>query len=155
MAAATAKPTALVMAAHVRSSLCPSPTWVVVDVWATSSSRLTSVQCGVGRYARGAMPTYEYVCRSCGEHVEVVQSFKDDALTTCPNCEGELRKVFGAIGIAFKGSGFYRTDSRPAPKEKAESGDGAKAKEGKADAKSGSAGESKTGKTDSTSAASS
>ena len=60
------------------------------------------------------MPTYEYACKSCGEHLEVVQSFKDDPLTTCPNCEGELRKVFGAIGIAFKGSGFYKTDSRPA-----------------------------------------
>jgi putative FmdB family regulatory protein len=58
------------------------------------------------------MPTYEYACRSCSEHLEVVQSFRDEALTTCPNCGGELRKVFGAIGIAFKGSGFYRTDSR-------------------------------------------
>ena len=60
------------------------------------------------------MPTYEYACKSCGDHLEVVQSFKDDPLTTCPNCEGELRKVFGSIGIAFKGSGFYKTDSRPA-----------------------------------------
>lgn len=60
------------------------------------------------------MPTYEYACRSCGEHLEVVQSFKDDALTTCPGCKGALRKVFGAIGIAFKGSGFYKTDSRAA-----------------------------------------
>ncbi len=63
------------------------------------------------------MPTYEYACKACGEHLEVVQSFKDDALTECPNCGGELRKVFGAIGIAFKGSGFYRNDSRPEPKE--------------------------------------
>ena len=62
------------------------------------------------------MPTYEYRCKSCGEHLEVVQSFRDDALTTCPNCNGELRKVFGAIGIAFKGSGFYKTDSRPSRK---------------------------------------
>jgi putative FmdB family regulatory protein len=60
------------------------------------------------------MPTYEYACKGCGEHLEVVQSFKDDPLTTCPHCEGELRKVFGSIGIAFKGSGFYKTDSRPA-----------------------------------------
>jgi putative FmdB family regulatory protein len=64
------------------------------------------------------MPTYEYACRSCGEHLEVVQSFKDDPLKECPNCKGELRKVFAPIGIAFKGSGFYKTDSRPAPKEK-------------------------------------
>jgi len=62
------------------------------------------------------MPTYEYRCKACGEHLEVVQSFKDDALTTCPACGGALRKVFGSIGIAFKGSGFYKTDSRPAAK---------------------------------------
>ncbi len=65
------------------------------------------------------MPTYEYACKSCGEHIEVVQSFKDDPLAECPACGGPLRKVFGAIGIAFKGSGFYRTDSRPVPKEAA------------------------------------
>ena len=58
------------------------------------------------------MPTYEYACKSCGEHLEVVQSFKDEALTTCPACGGPLRKVFGSIGISFKGSGFYKTDSR-------------------------------------------
>ena len=58
------------------------------------------------------MPTYEYACKSCGQHMEVVQSFKDDALTECPNCGGPLRKVFGSIGITFKGSGFYKTDSR-------------------------------------------
>ncbi len=58
------------------------------------------------------MPTYEYRCRECGEHLEVVQSFRDDPLTECPNCGGQLRKVFGAIGITFKGSGFYKTDSR-------------------------------------------
>lgn len=58
------------------------------------------------------MPTYEYACKSCGEHLEVVQSFKDEPLSTCPNCGGSLRKVFGNIGIAFKGSGFYKTDSR-------------------------------------------
>ena len=58
------------------------------------------------------MPTYEYACKSCGEHLEVVQSFKDDALTECPNCGGDLKKVFGNIGIVFKGSGFYKNDSR-------------------------------------------
>jgi putative FmdB family regulatory protein len=58
------------------------------------------------------VPTYEYVCRKCGEHVEVVQSFKDEPLSVCSACGGQLRKVFGSIGIAFKGSGFYRTDSR-------------------------------------------
>ena len=60
------------------------------------------------------MPTYEYRCKDCGEHLEVVQSFTDDALTECPNCGGSLRKVFGNIGITFKGSGFYKTDSRKA-----------------------------------------
>jgi putative FmdB family regulatory protein len=67
------------------------------------------------------MPTYEYRCKNCGEHLEVVQSFKDDPLTTCPTCGGDLRKVFGAIGIAFKGSGFYKTDSRPAASKSSES----------------------------------
>lgn len=60
------------------------------------------------------MPTYEYRCTSCGEHLEVVQSFRDDALTSCAACGGALRKVFGSIGVVFKGSGFYKTDSRPA-----------------------------------------
>lgn len=58
------------------------------------------------------MPTYEYACRSCGAQLEAVQSFTDDALTTCGTCGGPLRKVFGAVGISFKGSGFYKTDSR-------------------------------------------
>ena len=62
------------------------------------------------------MPTYEYACKSCGEHLEVVQSFTDDALTECPACAGPLRKVFGNIGIAFKGSGFYKNDSRSSSK---------------------------------------
>ncbi len=56
------------------------------------------------------MPTYEYACRDCGEHLEVVQSFKDDALTTCPSCQGSLRKVFSASGIIFKGSGWHIKD---------------------------------------------
>lgn len=56
------------------------------------------------------MPTYEYACRSCGEHLEVVQSFKDDPLTTCPACSGELRKVFSPAGIIFKGSGWHIKD---------------------------------------------
>ena len=60
------------------------------------------------------MPTYEYACKSCGEHVEVVQSFKDEPLTECPACGSPLRKVFGSIGISFKGSGFYKTDNRAA-----------------------------------------
>jgi putative FmdB family regulatory protein len=58
------------------------------------------------------MPTYEYACKSCDERLEVHQKFTDDALTECPACGGPLRKVFGNVGIAFKGSGFYKTDSR-------------------------------------------
>ena len=58
------------------------------------------------------MPTYQYACRECGHAFEQVQSFSDDALTDCPECEGRLRKVFNAVGVVFKGSGFYRTDSR-------------------------------------------
>ena len=58
------------------------------------------------------MPTYEYRCRECGEQLEVVQSFSDDPLTECPRCSGPLRKVFNSVGIAFKGSGFYKNDSR-------------------------------------------
>ncbi|MER7506201.1 FmdB family zinc ribbon protein [Nonomuraea pusilla] len=58
------------------------------------------------------MPTYQYACNDCGEQLEVVQKFSDDALTVCPKCEGNLRKVFSAVGIVFKGSGFYRTDNR-------------------------------------------
>jgi len=58
------------------------------------------------------VPTYQYQCTECGEALEVVQKFTDDALTVCPSCEGKLRKVYSAVGIVFKGSGFYRTDSR-------------------------------------------
>jgi putative FmdB family regulatory protein len=58
------------------------------------------------------MPTYEYACTECGEQLEVVQSFSDDPLTVCPVCEGKLRKLFSAVGVVFKGSGFYKTDSR-------------------------------------------
>ncbi len=58
------------------------------------------------------MPKYEYACKGCGRHLEVTQKFTDPALTECPNCSGPLRKVFGAVGISFKGSGFYKTDSR-------------------------------------------
>ncbi|MFD1547273.1 FmdB family zinc ribbon protein [Nonomuraea guangzhouensis] len=58
------------------------------------------------------MPTYQYACNDCGDQLEVVQKFTDDALTVCPACQGNLRKVFSAVGIVFKGSGFYRTDNR-------------------------------------------
>jgi putative FmdB family regulatory protein len=58
------------------------------------------------------VPTYQYTCRECGSQVEAVQKFSDDPLTVCDSCGGRLRKVFSPVGIVFKGSGFYRTDSR-------------------------------------------
>jgi putative FmdB family regulatory protein len=89
------------------------------------------------------VPTYEYRCKHCGEHLEVVQSFDDDALTTCRSCGGRLRKVFGSIGITFKGSGFYKTDSRGSSSGAAtpsSSGDGGSGSSG--DGGSGSSGSS-------------
>jgi len=58
------------------------------------------------------MPTYEYECQSCHQRVEAVQKFSDAPLSVCEHCGGELRKVFSGVGIVFKGSGFYKTDSR-------------------------------------------
>ncbi len=58
------------------------------------------------------MPTYSYACTACDNKFDVVQAFSDAALTECPKCEGRLRKLFGKVGVVFKGSGFYRTDSR-------------------------------------------
>jgi putative FmdB family regulatory protein len=75
------------------------------------------------------VPTYQYQCTECGEGLEAVQKFTDDALTVCPSCDGRLKKVFSAVGIVFKGSGFYRNDSRgssssssPAPATKTSTG---------------------------------
>ncbi|GHT86683.1 FmdB family zinc ribbon protein [Listeria monocytogenes] len=58
------------------------------------------------------MPTYSYTCKDCGYSFDIYQSFSDDALTVCPKCGGTLKKVYGSVGVTFKGSGFYRTDSR-------------------------------------------
>ncbi len=65
------------------------------------------------------MPTYQYACTSCGHQLEAVQSFSDEPLSVCPACEGKLRKLFNSVGIVFKGSGFYRTDSRSGAKDSA------------------------------------
>ncbi len=62
------------------------------------------------------MPTYQYRCKDCGHDFEVVQAFTDDALTECPECEGALKKVYGNVGISFKGSGFYKNDARSGSK---------------------------------------
>jgi putative FmdB family regulatory protein len=83
------------------------------------------------------MPIYEYACRDCGEHIEVVQSFRDDPLTECGLCGGRLRKVFSAAGIIFKGSGYYVTDSRAKPSESGTEPAKKGAEGSRADAKSG------------------
>lgn len=62
------------------------------------------------------MPTYSYACKVCEHTFDVQQALSDKALTTCPNCDGELRKIFGQVGVTFKGTGFYRNDSGSAPK---------------------------------------
>jgi putative FmdB family regulatory protein len=62
------------------------------------------------------VPTYSYACTECGNRFDAVQAFSDDALTTCPKCSGKLRKLFGSVGVVFKGSGFYRTDNRESGK---------------------------------------
>jgi putative FmdB family regulatory protein len=69
------------------------------------------------------VPTYQYACTACGHQLEAVQSFTDTPLTECPECEGRLRKLFSSVGIVFKGSGFYRTDSRAGANGSAEKAD--------------------------------
>ena len=84
------------------------------------------------------MPTYQYACTACGEQLEAVQSFTDAALTECPACGGALRKVFSAVGVVFKGSGFYKTDSRKPAAESTKSDTAAKSDSApKAETKSG------------------
>src|SRR4051794_8514916 len=92
------------------------------------------------------MPTYQYVCTECGEPLEVVQKFSDDPLTVCPACQGRLRKVFSPVGVVFKGSGFYKTDSRSsssASASKSDSNPSEPKTETKSDTKSDSKSESK------------
>jgi putative FmdB family regulatory protein len=76
------------------------------------------------------MPTYEYACRDCGQHLEVVQSFRDDPLETCQHCGGQLRKVFSAAGIIFKGSGYYVTDTRTERSRGASKSDASRSSDG-------------------------
>jgi putative FmdB family regulatory protein len=119
------------------------------------------VRGGVGRYTerrpyragdragprRSTLPTYEYACKDCESHLEIVQRFDDQPLTECPSCGGQLRKVFGAVGIAFKGSGFYKTDNRSSVKgdggsqaKKADGSAGANGKDGSGSKTSGDTG---------------
>ncbi|MFF6781512.1 FmdB family zinc ribbon protein [Streptomyces sp. NPDC012510] len=82
------------------------------------------------------MPTYQYQCTECGEGLEAVQKFTDDALTECPSCEGRLKKVFSAVGIVFKGSGFYRNDSRGSSSSSSPASAASKSSSSSSDAKS-------------------
>jgi putative FmdB family regulatory protein len=103
------------------------------------------------------MPTYEYSCTSCGHRLEAHQSFADEPLTTCPECGGSLRKVFGSVGIVLKGPGFYRTDSRngsakprtskeaAGDKSAASNGDGSSSSNGSSGESAGSAAASSSG----------
>ena len=75
------------------------------------------------------MPTYEYHCEHCEQTFDVFQSFQDDALTACPTCGNPVRKVYGNVGVVFKGSGFYKNDSRPKEAAKASTENGASSKE--------------------------
>ena len=84
------------------------------------------------------MPTYQYSCTECGEALEVQQSFSDDPLTVCPVCQGRLRKVYNAVGVVFKGSGFYRTDSRAGDASAAEKKPAAKTEPAKSEPSSSS-----------------
>lgn len=97
------------------------------------------------------MPTYQYACTACGHQLEAVQSFSDEPLTECPACQGRLRKVFNSVGIVFKGSGFYRTDSRASGSET--SAGGTATKPAKSESSSSSGGDS--GSSSSTSSTSS
>ena len=99
------------------------------------------------------MPTYQYACTACGHRFEAVQAFTDHSLTTCPVCCGQLRKVYGSVGVVFKGSGFYRTDSRNGTSTSTPAAAADKS-EGKAD-KSGGQSDKPAAKSDSSSISSS
>ena len=110
------------------------------------------------------MPTYQYACTECGDRSEVVQRFSDDPLTVCSTCGGKLRKIFSPVGIVFKGSGFYRTDSRngtssvPAAKESSANGSNGSSSEsssGSSDSAKSGSGSSGSGSSDSGSSKSS
>ena len=90
------------------------------------------------------MPTYQYACTECDHAFEQFQNFSENSLTVCPRCQGRLRKVFNAVGVVFKGSGFYRNDSRSAPVEVAAKADGS-SDGAKSDSKSDSKSEVKAG----------
>ncbi len=99
------------------------------------------------------MPTYQYSCTECGHFFEAVQSFSDDSLTVCPQCQGKLRKVFNAVGVVFKGSGFYRTDSRAADSSSSSTSDSSGSSSSETSGSSSSSSPAKESSSSSTSAA--
>ncbi|WP_344867598.1 FmdB family zinc ribbon protein [Amycolatopsis ultiminotia] len=100
------------------------------------------------------MPTYQYACKECDHRFEAVQSFSDPSLTVCPQCSGSLRKVFSSVGVVFKGSGFYRTDSRDSAKPNT-SATPAKSESGKSESSSDASSSSSTSSSSSSSSSSS
>ena len=98
------------------------------------------------------MPTYSYACTECDDRFDVVQAFTDDTLTTCEKCSGRLRKLFNSVGVVFKGSGFYRTDSRESSKKSSSSTNGTGSSESSGSSeKSGSSDKSGSGEKSSSS----
>lgn len=97
------------------------------------------------------MPTYSYACTECDDRFDAVQAFSDDALTTCSKCNGRLRKLFNSVGVVFKGSGFYRTDSRESSKSASSSSNGSSSNGSSSSTESGSgsgSGEKSSGSAD-------
>lgn len=97
------------------------------------------------------MPTYSYACTECDNRFDIVQSFSDDSLTVCPQCSGKLRKLFNTVGIVFKGSGFYRNDSRGSSSSSESAGsDSSSSKESSSSSDKSSSGSSTSSSTAST-----
>lgn len=101
------------------------------------------------------MPTYQYACTACDHRFDAVQAFSDASLTECPECEGKLRKLYGSVGVVFKGSGFYRTDSRSESKEPAAASASSSEKPASTSDKSSSSDKSSTPSTSASSSSSS
>jgi putative FmdB family regulatory protein len=101
------------------------------------------------------VPTYSYECTECGNRFDIVQAFTDETLTTCENCSGRLRKLFNSVGIVFKGSGFYRTDSRDAGQKAKTSANGSSTSDSASSSASGDKNGSSSGEKNGSSSASS
>jgi putative FmdB family regulatory protein len=99
------------------------------------------------------VPTYSYACTECDNRFDAVQAFSDDALTTCPKCSGRLRKLFGSVGVVFKGSGFYRTDNRSDSGKSSSNGSSSKSSENSSSSGSSSSSSDSSSSSSSSSAA--